>query len=141
MAEEMDKLGYNIFNLNDRFYKDMCTPYKSKIGTDIVLSDRVDYIYNNLDAQCQSNCKFVDYALDARYINCDCTVQEETINAIQAKKIDPLEPKSILHMFYFVFFIFNVFNSTYYPRNTSFKNNGQTYYCGQRQNNSFIFSS
>ena len=102
MAEEMDKLGYNIFNLNDRFYKDMCTPYKSKIGTDIVLSDRVDYIYNNLDSQCQSNCKFVNYALDARYINCDCTVQEETINAIQAKKIDPLEPKSILHMFYFV---------------------------------------
>ncbi len=102
MAEEMDKLGYNIFNLNDRFYKDMCTPYKSKIGTDIVLSDRVDYIYNNLDAQCQSNCKFVNYALDARYINCDCTVQEETISAIQVKKIDPLEPKSILHMFYFV---------------------------------------
>ena len=31
MAEEMDKLGYNIFNLNDRFYKDMCTRRNLKL--------------------------------------------------------------------------------------------------------------
>ena len=56
LAEELEALGYNIFDINDPFYTDYCTPYTSPDGTDMLLSDRVQYIYNNIDAQCQRNC-------------------------------------------------------------------------------------
>ena len=42
----MKELGYNIFDINDAFYQDICTPYKSSCKTDMILSDRIDYIYN-----------------------------------------------------------------------------------------------
>ena len=42
MYEEAKKSGYNIFNKNDPFYNDICTPYDSSSGTDILLSDRMD---------------------------------------------------------------------------------------------------
>ena len=63
IAEELEKLGYNMFDISDRFYNDICTPYKSENDTDILLSDRIDFIYNNSDAQCQDNCEFSDIIL------------------------------------------------------------------------------
>ena len=27
--------GYNLFDKNDKFYKDICIPYKSENGTDV----------------------------------------------------------------------------------------------------------
>ena len=55
-SEEMEEYGYNIFDINDKFYRDFCTPYKSENNTDVLLSDRVDHYYNNDDAKCQDGC-------------------------------------------------------------------------------------
>ena len=63
LNEELQKLGYDMFNINDRFYTDICTPYKSSKKTDMLLVDRIDDIYNNIDAQCQPNCEFSGYVL------------------------------------------------------------------------------
>ena len=46
----MKSLGYDMLNINDPFYQDICIPYKSENNTDILLSDRIDYIYNNQDS-------------------------------------------------------------------------------------------
>ena len=40
-------MGYNLFDINSPFYQDICTPYKSNNGTDVPLTDRVNYFYNN----------------------------------------------------------------------------------------------
>ena len=77
ISEQMKELGYNMFDINDKFYQDICTPFKSSSNTDILLSDRIDYIYNNEDTQCQSNCIFSGYFLESQYINCSCEVNEE----------------------------------------------------------------
>ena len=100
MAEKMKELGYNMFDINDRFYQDICSPYKSQYGSDILLSDRIDYIYNNEDAQCQGNCKFTNYALGSRYISCNCPVNQESNSEVIVKKIDKFEPKSIWELFF-----------------------------------------
>ena len=54
LSEEMIELynslkdsGYDLFDINSKFYTDFCTPYTSPDGTDILLSDRVNYIFNN----------------------------------------------------------------------------------------------
>ena len=100
MAEQMKELGYNMFDINDKFYQDTCSPYKSSVNSDIILSDRVDTIYNNEDTRCQGNCEFSNYALGSRYISCSCPAEVETSSETQVKKIDKFEPKSIYEMFY-----------------------------------------
>ena len=47
MAEQLKESGYNMFDRNDKFYNDICTPYTTTVESDIILSDRIDYIFNN----------------------------------------------------------------------------------------------
>ena len=86
LNEQMTSLGYNIFDKNDPFYKDICIPYTSSDNTDILLSDRIDFIYYNNDAQCQSNCQFIGYILNNQYINCSCNVNNIEENNIKTEK-------------------------------------------------------
>ena len=61
LYNELKELGYDLFDINSPFYNDICIPFKSPEGTDVLLSDRVNNYYNNDDTSCQSNCKFSDY--------------------------------------------------------------------------------
>ena len=40
ISKQMKEMGYNIFNIEDSFYQDICTSYTSLSGTDMILSDR-----------------------------------------------------------------------------------------------------
>ena len=74
--EYIKSMGHNMFDINDPFYHDICIPYTSENNTDMLLSDRIDYIYNNKDSQCQSNCVFSSHVINSSYINCTCSVVE-----------------------------------------------------------------
>ena len=72
LSEETQKLyenlkaqGYNLFDKNDRFYKDICTPYKSENGTDVLLSDRHNDFFEPNQLVCQANCEYSDYLPDS----------------------------------------------------------------------------
>ena len=71
----MKSLGYDMFNINDAFYQDLCTPYTTENNTDIPLSARKEYIYNNEDSKCQENCHFSSYIPNTLYINCTCNIE------------------------------------------------------------------
>ena len=75
--EEMKSLGFDMLNIKDNFYQDICSTYKTSNNTDILLSDRINYIYNNKDSQCQSNCYFSSYLSNSLYLNCTCEMIEE----------------------------------------------------------------
>ena len=77
MYEYMKSLGYDMLDIKSPFYQDICTPFESENDTDMPLSARKDYIYNNEDSQCQSNCKLSSYLPNSLYINCTCSVNEE----------------------------------------------------------------
>ena len=97
--QRMKELGYDMFNINDPFYQDICTPYDSLNDTDILLSDRINYIYYNDETQCQSNCKFSNYSVESRFINCSCSTNEET--KYENEKIDDkFNAKKIYESFY-----------------------------------------
>ena len=103
LSEQIKELGYDMFDINDRFYQDICSPYKSSVDSDILLTDRIDYIYNNEDSQCQDNCDFSSYYLGSRYINCTCSVNEDNNSEDEEnEKIDKFESKSLYESFYFV---------------------------------------
>jgi len=104
LSEEMIELynslkdsGYDLFDINSKFYTDFCTPYTSPDGTDILLSDRVNYIFNNEETQCQPNCKFSDYSFETQALKCDCNV---SIGEITPKDNNNVGAKSIYKSFY-----------------------------------------
>ena len=97
LYDETKNSGYDIFNINDPFYQDICTPFNSN-GTDILLIDRIDYIYFNEDTKCQSNCQYNKYSMESKYLTCSCSVNEEVNN--EHKKSDKFNAKKIYESFY-----------------------------------------
>ena len=80
----LNKEGYNLFNANDPFYNDICSPYTTLNGTDIILEDRKNDIYNKYGniSICQNNCIYEYYNETTKKVKCDCTAQiiESNIN-------------------------------------------------------------
>jgi len=81
LYESLSESGYNLFNSNDSFYNDICSPYTSEKGIDIPMSDRQNEIYNNIKdySICQNNCSFVYYNSTNKKSKCECSVQIEDI--------------------------------------------------------------
>ena len=84
LYDRLDKSGYNLFDLNDSFYTDMCTPYTSENGTDITLNDRKNFIYGqaaNLSF-CQTGCQFRSYNATTNRVKCHCNTDVENIKTM-----------------------------------------------------------
>ena len=81
--------GYDPFDLNDKFYREICTPYNSENGTDVLLDDREEYIYSTIanETQCPSGCSSSSYSLDSKYITCECDANDTGIVALDLNHI------------------------------------------------------
>ena len=99
LYNELKDLGYDLFDINSPFYQDICTPYKSSDGTDVLLNDRVNSYYNNDQTTCQSNCKFSDYLVESQYLKCDCDIQN---SGIDTEKTNEFNTKSLYQSFFSV---------------------------------------
>ena len=93
----MKEKGYNLFDKNDKFYNDIYTPFTSPTGTDISLSARQKYFYNQYANLCQANCQLVDYSIETQLISCNCSINTEVI---EPKNEDKFNPKIIYSSFY-----------------------------------------
>ena len=99
LYEDLKDLGYDLFDINNIFYQDICTPYESTNGTDVLLSDRVDFYYNNNnEAKCQPNCKFLDYSVENNDLKCECNIESSEID--MEKNEEDIGAKSIITSFY-----------------------------------------
>ena len=97
LYNELKDLGYDLFDEKSDFYQDICTPFKSPNGTDVLLSDRYNYYFNNHETVCQSNCKFSDYSIESQYLKCECDVSNSKIDTEDVKKFTP---KTLYESFY-----------------------------------------
>ena len=80
--------GYQPFDLSDKFYRELCTPYTSENGTDVLLDEREEFVYNSLtnETTCYDNCKYISYSLDTKYMRCECPINE-TYTTLDVKHI------------------------------------------------------
>ena len=87
LIQELNILGYDIFNIQDAFYQDICTKYTSKGGTDISLEDRKKYIYEKImtELDCPNDCQFSDYSIEKKNLKCAC-VPSENIDTVTNEK-------------------------------------------------------
>ena len=97
LYNSLKEQGYDLFNINSSFYTDICTPFSSPNGTDVSLSDRMNYYFNNEEIQCQSNCKFSDYSVETRLLKCECDTSNSEIDTKVTKKFTE---KSLYQTFY-----------------------------------------
>ena len=81
MIENILKQEYDLFDENGKFYKDICTPFNSENGNDILLEDRRNYIYRSIikEISCPSGCKMIFYSLNEKYIICECDINNSGI--------------------------------------------------------------
>ena len=89
--------GYELFNINSAFYQDICTPFKSPEGTDVLLSDRINDYYNNNETLCQPNCEFSNYSVETKLLKCNCDVSNSIIDTKLTKKFTK---ESVYQSFY-----------------------------------------
>ena len=97
--EELEKQGYDLFNPNDSFYQDLCTPFKSENGTDVTLSDRRNDYYKTFsnDIQCQEKCEYSNYLSNSGFLKCECNVNDDNINT---EKEEKFSEKMLYESFY-----------------------------------------
>ena len=86
LYDSLKESGYDLFNENDAFYTDICTPYESEDGTDVLLSDRKKDFYNNNDTLCQANCQYSSYSSNSKYLKCECNIVSSDIDTAQPEK-------------------------------------------------------
>ena len=85
--------GYDPFDLYDKFYREICTPYTSENGTDVLLDDREEFVYTSLvnKSLCPSGCGYSEYSLNTKYIKCECDTNNTDIVTLD---IDHLSGKN-----------------------------------------------
>ena len=70
-AMSLANQGIDVFNAHDDFFNDICKKYDNTNGTDIVIKDRREYIYQNASF-CQSGCIYNGMNYDLMIANCLC---------------------------------------------------------------------
>ena len=73
---QLSDLGYDLYDPNDDFYQDLCSPFTSDDYTDILLSDRKKDFYENISL-CEDDCTYKSYNLETKRVRCECSVKEE----------------------------------------------------------------
>ena len=97
LYQDLKDSGYDLFDKNNKFYNDICTPYTSTNGTDVALSARQKYFYEEHGNLCQENCQFLNYSTENELISCGCKIVDEGIEPNNENKFNP---KIIYESFY-----------------------------------------
>ena len=79
LYKRLNSSGYNLFDLNDSFYHDVCTTYTTADGTDLVLVDRMNIYYDNAQNVylCQKGCEFIQYNETSKKSKCNCNIKNK----------------------------------------------------------------
>ena len=77
--ESLNISGYNLYDLKDSFYKDICSTFTSKEGTDIPMNNRRKEIYDIAKKyyMCQNDCTFLYLNTSNDKSVCECSAQIE----------------------------------------------------------------
>ena len=70
-AKSLSSQGIDVFNAEDDFFNDICHPFDNPNGTDIILKDRRNDIYQNASF-CQNGCSYSGVNYDLMAANCIC---------------------------------------------------------------------
>ena len=96
LYNDLNEQGYDLYDVNNSFYLDTCTQYTSQNGTDVQLSDRKDYFYNEDIVLCEDNCKYVKVYTQVDKVYCNCSVK----SSVNVNGNQEFSPQKLLENFY-----------------------------------------
>ena len=79
LINTVKNLGYNIFDLNDPFYTDICTVF-SYNNSDISLSERRNLLNLSNEIYCMHNCNFTNIDINTMRSICQCNANYSELN-------------------------------------------------------------
>ena len=82
--------GVDVFNINDSFFWDVCQPYSSDKGNDLILEDRIKDLYQNYSL-CEEGCTYNDLSLENMTILCDCKIKENITTVVSEINLDKIK--------------------------------------------------
>ena len=71
----LENQGYNLFDSEDSFYTDICTPFDSENETDVLLKDRKNDYYKNNITLCETGCTYDKINTEVDKVHCECEVK------------------------------------------------------------------
>ena len=76
--QEIYEEGYDIFNIEEKFYSDLCVPfYDKKFNADLTLEKRqLVYYYINANL-CEAKCEYVTFNMSIYKAICKCPIKKE----------------------------------------------------------------
>ena len=89
-----EDLGIDIFDINNSFFNDLCHPFSNN-SNDIILQDRIKYIYKNYSL-CEQDCNYNSIDIESMTIACDCMVKENLSTVISPLNFGQAKESSIL---------------------------------------------
>ena len=70
--------GYDIFDINEKFYSDLCVPFHDKnFNADLTLEKRQIVYYNYNSNLCEIKCKYIRFDIEKFKAICECPVKNE----------------------------------------------------------------
>ena len=85
IAKEYASKGIDIYNAESDFFNDICVPY-SEDGKDVSLSDRREYIYQNVSF-CDTGCTYLGINYTTNKVNCECNIK----NTLDTERVEEEE--------------------------------------------------
>ena len=75
LIKHIKEQGYDIFNINDTFYTEICSPYRSVNNTDVILRDRRIDFYDSNMTLCEDTCQYISFDVTTFKVNCKCNIK------------------------------------------------------------------
>jgi hypothetical protein len=88
---ELINQGYNIFDPNDIFYNDICTPFTSENNTDLLLTDRKKAYFDENLTYCQSGCTYKNVIVESQKVQCECPIVDQQNYEISSMTFELLD--------------------------------------------------
>ena len=88
LYDDLNAQGYDLFDVNNSFFTDPCTPYTSSNGTDVSLLDRKDYYYNEEMVLCEDVCKYINVNTSTKKVFCECKAKTG-VNTLNDQEFSP----------------------------------------------------
>lgn len=88
---ELINQGYNIFDPNDIFYNDICTPFTSENDTDLLLTDRKKVYFDENLTYCQSGCTYKNVIVESQQVQCECPTVDQQNYEISSMTFELLD--------------------------------------------------
>ena len=97
-AKYFAQQGYDIYNLNDNFYNDICSPVKF-YENDLTLEDRLKDIYPSNIIICKGNCYYNGLDIENERFICKCNINKKYSNRIEKKGLFDIEDGNFFSYF------------------------------------------